>query len=236
MEPGVGEVESDTRATATSHPWITQMLKSIDPRFTQFGCGLCAPREWLNFDASPTMLLQHLPLAGGLVPSGPYGRFPNNVKYGNIVRGLPIPSNSVELLYCSHVLEHLCCNELRQALRNCHRILSPNGTFRLVVPDLEYYAKQYINSLSHDAACEFMRQTSLGKEDRSHSLIGLLRECFGGSQHLWMWDYKSLAFELNRAGFREIRRASIGDSGMQPFNHVEKPHRWQDALGIQCSK
>jgi hypothetical protein len=49
------------------------MLSATEARFTQFGCGLCAPPTWLNFDASPAMRLQRLPAIGNLVPSGPLG-------------------------------------------------------------------------------------------------------------------------------------------------------------------
>ncbi len=58
------------------------MLLTSEARFTQFGCGLCAPPRWLNFDASPAIRLQRLPIIGNLVPSGQFGRFPENVKYG----------------------------------------------------------------------------------------------------------------------------------------------------------
>jgi hypothetical protein len=54
--------------------------------------------------------------------------------------------------------------------------------------------------------------------------------------HLWMWDYKSLAVELEKAGFRSIRRATFGDSGLTIFGDVEDPGRWKNALGIECSK
>ena len=61
------------------------MLSTLEACFTQFGCGLCAPPRWLNFDASPAIRLQRLPIIGNLVPSGQFGRFPENVKYGSIV-------------------------------------------------------------------------------------------------------------------------------------------------------
>ena len=41
--------------------------------YVQYGCGLSAPHEWLNFDASPILRLQKLPLLGQLV-GGP--KFP----------------------------------------------------------------------------------------------------------------------------------------------------------------
>jgi SAM-dependent methyltransferase len=208
----------------------------ITDQLVQFGCGLCAPSQWQNFDASPTLRLQKLPIIGSLVPAGEFGRFPANIEYGNIVTGLPIPDNSVKLLYCSHVLEHLALEELHQALENCYRHLQPGGIFRFVLPDLEFMSQQYVNSTDPDAALEFMRLTWMGIESRKRNLRGFLKEWLGGSQHLWMWDYKSLSRELAAVGFQDIRRAQYGDSGISEFSDIEDPQRWENELGIQCRK
>jgi predicted SAM-dependent methyltransferase len=213
------------------------MLSTAEARFTQFGCGLCAPPRWLNFDASPAMRLQRLPIVGNLVPSGQFGRYPTNVRYGNIVNGLPIPDESVEFLYCSHVLEHISLSELRCALANCYKYLQPGGIFRLVVPDLETMAKAYIESNHNDeAAHEFIRITLLGKEHRQRDLLSFIKDWLANSEHLWMYDYKSLSMELSKVGFQNIRRAKFGDSGIEVFSDVENLERWTGELGIQCQK
>jgi len=212
------------------------MLSATEARFTQFGCGLCAPSRWLNFDASPAMQLQRLPLVGKLVPSGQFGRYPSNVQYGDIVKGLPIADESVELLYCSHVLEHITLEELRIALKNCYRHLQLGGIFRLVVPDLEVMAKTYINSNTSEAAHEFMRITWLGKEHRQRDIVSFLKDWLAGNNHLWMYDYNSLSLELSKAGFQNIRRAKFGDCDIDLFKDVEDQERWTLELGIQCQK
>ncbi|MDJ0696295.1 methyltransferase domain-containing protein [Mastigocoleus sp. MO_188.B34] len=214
-----------------SHIYSTKQEK-----YVQFGCGLCAPESWLNFDSSPALRLQKLPVVGNLVPSGPFGRFPKNVQYGDIVVGLPVPENSIALLYSSHVLEHLTLMELRQALKNCYRILKLGGIFRFVLPDLEFMAHQYINSVNSDAAVEFMQLTWLGIQERRNGLLGFLKEYLGGSKHLWMWDYKSLSLELEKVGFKNIRRAYFGDSNFSNFTQVEYLERWENELGIECNK
>lgn len=201
----------------------------------QFGCGLCAPHEWLNFDSSPTLQLQRLPVVGGLVLTGPYGRFPKNVRYGDIVSGLPVPDGSVELLYCSHVLEHLALSDLRTALRNCRRMLRSGGVFRLVLPDLEFLISEYVADSSPAAAVHFMEGTMLGRETRPRGVGAMLRDWLGNSRHLWMWDFKGLAAQLRSAGFDSIRRAAYDDSAMAAFRQVETAERWMNCLGIECS-
>lgn len=120
--------------------------------FVQYGCGLCAPAHWQNFDASPALILQHLPLIGQLLPTGPFGGYPKNVQYGDILKGLPVAPNSVDLLYCSHVLEHLTVSEARIALQNSYHCLKPGGIFRLVLPDLEEMIHQYV---TYSSVCHF---------------------------------------------------------------------------------
>jgi len=108
--------------------------------YVQYGCGWSAPVGFRNFDASPTLRFERLPLLGKLYTKN-NSRFPENVEYGDIVKGLPVPPTSCEAVYCSHVLEHLSLDDFRKALRNTHRILKSGGTFRLVVPDLDYSIK-----------------------------------------------------------------------------------------------
>jgi SAM-dependent methyltransferase len=203
--------------------------------WVHFGCGLCAPKEWLNFDSSPTLRLQQLPMVGRFVPAGPYGRFPPNVRYGDVVKGLPLPNAAADLLYSSHVLEHLSLDDLRTALRNCRRALRQGGTFRLVLPDLELIVERYRADGTPGAAVRFMQDTLLGRESRSRRLSGFFRDWLGNSLHLWMWDYRSLAAELQEAGFSKVRRAAFNDSPLQAFGLVETADRWRDALGIECT-
>lgn len=42
--------------------------------------------------------------------------------------------NSCEQLYCSHCIEHVSSPHAIHFLMECHRILQPGGTLRLVVP------------------------------------------------------------------------------------------------------
>jgi hypothetical protein len=199
----------------------------------QYGCGLSAPLEWTNFDASLTVRLERLPLIGTLA-TGRNGRFPANVLFGNIVKGLPVAAGSCEAVYCSHVLEHLSLNDFRTALLNTRALLRARGIFRLVVPDLRSAARRYLAEEDEQAAPRFMTDTCLGVIDRPRTVRGLVRYWLGNSHHLWMWDFESLRAELEKAGFAGIRRAELGDSEEPMFALVEEKTRWIDAVAIQC--
>ncbi|MEO8614630.1 MAG: methyltransferase domain-containing protein [Luteolibacter sp.] len=210
------------------------MLTSSSLR-VQYGSGWSDPAGWLNYDSSPTLRLERFPLFGRFVSKNSQ-RFPAGVIYGDIVKGLPLSSGTVSLLYCSHVLEHLALNDFHTALAESFRILAPGGTFRFVLPDLETLINDYRASDDCDAANRFMENTMLGIHSRSRGLRAVICNSLGGSKHLWMWDYKAMKKELQLAGFVDVRRAVFGDSKEQGFAGVESEDRWLQALGVECCK
>lgn len=203
--------------------------------YIQYGCGFSAPQGWRNFDSSPTLRFERLPLVGRLYTKNST-RFPANVEYGDIVTGLPVSPGTCAGIYASHVLEHLTLADFRIALKHTYDLLQSGGTFRLVVPDLEVRAQQYLDSKTATAAEVFMRETRLGIESRPHSRLAQLLDLFSGSKHLWMWDVKGLAHELGQVGFVEIRRCQYGDSSNPMFKLVENPQRFVDAVAMDARK
>jgi hypothetical protein len=209
----------------------------MEGHYVQFGCGPCAPDNWQNFDAGPAFWLQsRFPFLKSMLVKRGFPSYPKNIRYGDVIKGLPVPEKSARAIYCSHVLEHLSLNELRTTIRNVHKYLQPGGVFRLVLPDIEYIAKSYVNESDPGASVRFMRESLLGEEGSTRGLKALPAAMFGRFKHLWMWDYKGMAAELAAAGFTRIRRAQLGDSGDAHFNDVEELDRWKNCLGVQCQR
>lgn len=209
--------------------------KTVD--YIQYGCGYKShPKGWYNFDVSPVLVLQRMPLFGGLAKKIVRPRFPDNVFFGDILQGLPIEKGKCKGIYCSHVLEHLSLEDFRIGVKNTYDYLAPGGIFRLVMPDLFTLAKQFINSNDTNASIIFLKDSSLGVTKRERSLIRFLRNYFGNSQHLWLWDFKSAKRELENVGFIHIRQAYFGDSRDPKFQEVEDKLRWDNCLGIECLK
>jgi hypothetical protein len=207
----------------------------VDHLYVQYGCGWSAPPNWRNFDASPTLRFERLPVVGRLYTRNA-APFPANAEFGDIVSGLPVTPASCKGVYCSHVLEHLALHDCRIALRQTLKLLSPGGTFRMVLPDLEHSVRLYLANSTSEAASAFMVETGLGQERRPRGLKGLAVGWLGNSQHLWMWDHKALSRELAAAGFADIRRAVFGDSADARFTEVEDKGRWENALGVECRR
>lgn len=100
------------------------------------GCGsvFVDSSDWLNLDfapASPT------------------------VRKANLLRRLPVANESAWVVYSSHFLEHVPRAMVSGVLLECLRVLQPGGVLRLVVPDLENSAREYLTMReagAHDKA------------------------------------------------------------------------------------
>lgn len=154
--------------------------------YVQYGCAWCAPATWTNFDSSPTLRFERLPIIGRFYTKNGK-RFPENVRYGDIVRGLPIAQGSCRGVYCSHVLEHLALDDFHVALKNTYSYLEPGGVFRFVLPDLEQLARAYLNDQDSEAALRFIQDTYLGTKHRARGLQGMVVHSLGNSAHMWLW-------------------------------------------------
>ncbi len=211
--------------------------------YVQFGSGNEAIPGWLNFDASPTLRLQRIPVLGSLIAPKLNCKFDDAIKFGDIVRGLPLAENSVDGLFCAHVLEHLSYQDFESALENSFRYLKPGGLYRIIVPDLVFFITNYVNANAsedqgvRESACfDFCKKSGLGVHRSRRTLRSRLSDAFGGSRHLWMWDQAGLTKKLLEHGFVEIVEFEKGKSLDEMFNRPEREHQFAHGLCLQCRK
>lgn len=211
---------------------------TVSPLYVQYGSGFSAPENWRNFDASPTLRFERVPVFGRLYTRNDQ-RFPPNVEYGDVVKGLPVASDSCAGVFASHVLEHLSLKDFHKALEETRRILRSGGMFRLVVPDLYHLCRRYVERYETgvpNANDAFMRDSYLGQTSRPRGPLGLLKACLGNSAHLWMWDEPSLSSALEEHGFGSVRRAEFGDCRDPAFRAVEHAERFKGACAMEAAK
>jgi SAM-dependent methyltransferase len=92
---------------------------------------------------------------------------------------LPFGDESFEVVYHSHVLEHLTKEQGKAFLAECFRVLKHGGILRVVVPDLERIARLYLENL--DKAEEGDERASARHEWMLLELLDqMVRETSGG--------------------------------------------------------
>lgn len=70
-----------------------------------------------------------------------------NYKYQrcDVRAGLPFATSSVDMIHSSHMLEHLTYKEGASFLRECRRVIKPDGIMRFILPDAELLMGMYAN-------------------------------------------------------------------------------------------
>lgn len=205
------------------------------------GCGMTAPHDFENYDASPTLRFEKLPIIGKMYTKNPT-RFPENARYGNIVNGLNVEKNSFDFCYCAHVLEHLSKEEFYISVENIYKYLKPGSGFRLIMPDLNQYARQYLDEYSQgddSSSINFMNKSLLGVEkERNRSIFGILKGGLSNSKHLWLWDDITTKKVLHEIGFDKIQRCEFNQSTLDSsyFESVEDECSFNNAFCLECVK
>jgi SAM-dependent methyltransferase len=164
---------------------------------------------------------------------------PDNVLVHNLKEGIPWPDCSVDVVYHSHLLEHLDRDVAERFMLEIRRVLRPGGIQRIVVPDLEKAVLAYLDNLRknpeadgdkardsapHDKYVAAILEQSIRRESSGTSTKRPLRRALEnlllgdarrrGETHQWMYDALNLSQLLERCGFADIERRSFDSSGI----------------------
>lgn len=139
-----------------------------------------------------------------------------------------IQTDSVDLIYNCHVLEHFKRRDIDRVLHEWLRVLKPGGILRISVPDFS-------------KICEIYQ-----RENRLDLVIGAL---FGRQDYLYnihynVFDFASLSRSLEQVGFGNVRRydwrqtehADIDDFSQAYIPHMDKEHGTLISLNVECDK
>ena len=189
------------------------------------GCGLSGIRGWHNLDNSPTILLSRIPVLRSILKTPAW---PRDVQRCDVRKGLPFADNSVKYIYLSHSFHQLTRGESMQLAKECRRVLQPGGVMRVVVPDLERIAREYLADPNPLASEEFMRRVSLRRTWRDF--------LHPGSSVTQMMDGRSLAHTLRTAGFEQVEITSFGCSTIPDIDQIELEVRRRESVYVEARK
>jgi predicted SAM-dependent methyltransferase len=101
------------------------MRTGSDMKMLNIGCGATSHSDWVNIDLGVGNVICH-----------------------DVTEGLPFPGKMFDVVYHSHLLEHIPLEKALPFMAECSRVLKPGGIVRVLVPDLEQIARLYLEKLS----------------------------------------------------------------------------------------
>jgi predicted SAM-dependent methyltransferase len=143
----------------------------------------------------------------------------------DITQGIPLPDHSLQGIYSEHCLEHLEKSVVTDIMRDFHRLLTPTGTVRIVVPDAELYINLYVRARSGEAVkFPYVEGKCLPIEP--------LNRIFRDHGHLYAYDFCSVQEMILSAGFCCATRVSFMH-GRDPKLLVDSPERAAESLYVE---
>lgn len=196
------------------------------------GCGLQCLPGWINIDGSLTALLgsKRFPIINKILyrlagssnyySFGDYNKVIQNddLKFYDLKKGVPIYTDSANVIYCSHFLEHLSKDDGKTFLKECYRSLKNGGLLRIAVPDLDFAMNMYKS----------------GDIEKMQDLFFYTSPKYDFAAHKYNYNYQYLKDILENIGFKDVKKMSYrcGDCPNIDFLDVYPDH----SLYVECIK
>lgn len=154
-------------------PWVTRAylekwLQSSGPKILNLGGGNVLFDRWLTADVTPRADV-----------------------YMDVTRPLPLPDESVDVVYSEEVIEHISREQGDSMLRECFRVLKPDGWLRLTTPSLDYFARRALAVPEH---------------------VAEINSIFYGHNHRHIYSEAELCAAIKAVGFAGVRRSSYREA------------------------
>jgi predicted SAM-dependent methyltransferase len=218
---------------------------SNDPVRVNVGCGSSPTPGWLNYDGSPSVKLACHPrlcfvldrIFGLLEDANrAYIAFVrrSNIQWADATKRIPLASSSVDVLYSSHMIEHLDREEAKSFLAEARRVLKPNGIVRVVVPDLRIIVQKYCQDGNADSLVErtLLPQSRPRTMREKIKWLGLSAR----SKHRWMYDAASLSRLLSDAGFSDAVAHPPGSTSIPDPGDLNLREREIESVYVEARK
>jgi predicted SAM-dependent methyltransferase len=192
------------------------------------GCGPGPIRDssFIYIDASRKLLIAKVPILNFLYQkiSNEKNLWDKKIKFKNILK-LKLSNNSVEIIYSSHLLEHLYFNEAEDLTKKLFKSLKPNGVCRFALPDYDLYIQEFIEIQKTNPLLAIQTFEKSLLSNFSHK-IKPTKKVWGwitGNLHLHKWhpNYALVENILREAGFSQIKRCNFRESSISNISNLE---------------
>jgi predicted SAM-dependent methyltransferase len=180
-------------------------LVTPNTQLLNLGCGHRYHNEWTNIDFRST-------------GKGVIGY--------NLLKGIPFKNETFDMVYHSNVIEHFSKEDAPKFLKECYRVLKPEGIIRVVFPDLEQIVNHYTRLLKE------LRDNNLQREpDYDWIMLELYDQTvrnFSGGEMFKYFIRESIPnekFVLERCGVEAknlLKAGKLQYTGVGHKNNIEK--------------
>lgn len=148
----------------------------------------------------------------------------------DVRKKIPLPNQSVEMIFCEHFLEHLdFYEEVPHFLSECFRVLIKGGLVRLVVPNVPAYLKAYFR----DGGLEVMHH--IRNTEKYNTKMEVVNRVFRErGRHLFAYDTETLLYILKQAGFKPS--PSCFNKSQKPNLALDRPDRARESIYVEGVK
>jgi len=184
---------------------IEDYLKHHQVRKLQLGTGQNLLEDWLNTDVNP----DPSPDLGGIV-------------FLDAKKPFPIEDGTFDYVFLEHVIEHVQFKEGLSLLRECHRILKPDGRIRIATPDLETLIQLHTTQKT-----DIQKRYVNWIVDKFLPEVGIYSECFVINNafrnwgHQFIYDHATLQLAMERTGFVNVISYRPGESDDENLRGIE---------------
>jgi len=143
-----------------------------------------------------------------------------------------LPSGAYDIVFCSHMLEHIPHFRLERTIAEFNRILKPGGTLRVLVPDIKQAARAYVDGdVSYFSGSKhfsdhlgiggaFVR-TLISPGQQTLAMSREMDELIGSYAHLYGFDDEMLKIVLEKWGFGEVAVSTPGGSPIEELRQFQ---------------
>lgn len=129
---------------------------------------------------------------------------------------LGLPFENVEMVFAEHFIEHLSLDDARNFLRECRRVLAPDGILRLSTPNLDWVWSTHYHPGQWESDMQAMNECFS------------LNRAFRGWGHQFLFNRQTLGATLHDVGFSTLAWYRYGESAHDALRGIERHETWED--------
>ena len=146
----------------------------------------------------------------------------------DITKKLPFKNNPLDLIYSSHLVEHIHYKQTIYFINECFRVLKNNGKLIIATPSLEKITKISYGNNKKNKKILFRRQKKWVRSEliSPSYQINLLMRNFG---HRYIFDFdfiKRITKNINFTKIEVINNYCDFDKNLNTYLKLKKPEVW----------